>query len=89
MFSYLKAQSTFFHQGYEMFEDHEQFMKDVTAKVTVHCLIYPIPDTPDYLRSEEHTSELQSRPHISYAIFCLKKKTNNNTKQKKKQQTIT
>ena len=30
----------------------------------------------DYkLRSEEHTSELQSRPHISYAVFCLKKKT--------------
>ena len=28
------------------------------------------------LRSEEHTSELQSRPHISYAVFCLKKKKN-------------
>ena len=27
-----------------------------------------------YSRSEEHTSELQSRPHISYAVFCLKKK---------------
>ena len=26
-------------------------------------------------RSEEHTSELQSRPHTSYAVFCLKKKT--------------
>ena len=25
------------------------------------------------VRSEEHTSELQSRPHISYAVFCLKK----------------
>ena len=25
-------------------------------------------------RSEEHTSELQSRPHISYAVYCLKKK---------------
>ena len=29
---------------------------------------------PSLLRSEEHTSELQSRPHISYAVFCLKKK---------------
>ena len=28
------------------------------------------------VRSEEHTSELQSRPHISYAVFCLKKKNN-------------
>src|SRR3546814_8189446 len=26
-------------------------------------------------RSEEHTSELQSLMHISYAVFCLKKKT--------------
>src|SRR5216110_2457381 len=25
-------------------------------------------------RSEEHTSELQSRELISYAVFCLKKK---------------
>ena len=25
------------------------------------------------LRSEEHTSELQSRYRISYAVFCLKK----------------
>ena len=25
-------------------------------------------------RSEEHTSELQSRETISYAVFCLKKK---------------
>src|SRR3546814_10241944 len=31
------------------------------------------------LRSEEHTSELQSLMRISYAVFCLKKK-----KQKKK-----
>src|SRR3546814_5538646 len=28
---------------------------------------------PD-LRSEEHTSELQSLMRISYAVFCLKKK---------------
>jgi len=28
----------------------------------------------DVLRSEEHTSELQSRAEISYAVFCLKKK---------------
>src|SRR3546814_4873366 len=26
-------------------------------------------------RSEEHTSELQSLMHISYAVCCLKKKT--------------
>src|SRR3546814_2923965 len=40
------------------------------------------------LRSEEHTSELQSLMRISYAVFCLKKKkrtkdyVSNNYKQK-------
>src|SRR3546814_948356 len=29
---------------------------------------------PAALRSEEHTSELQSLMRISYAVFCLKKK---------------
>src|SRR3546814_8224985 len=32
---------------------------------------------PRGLRSEEHTSELQSLMRISYAVFCLKKKTIN------------
>src|SRR3546814_10352485 len=32
------------------------------------------------MRSEEHTSELQSLMRISYAVFCLKKK-NTNTQQ--------
>src|SRR3546814_8305332 len=39
-------------------------------------------------RSEEHTSELQSLMHISYADFCLKKKKPNTTK-KYKQPIIT
>src|SRR3546814_3352504 len=30
------------------------------------------------MRSEEHTSELQSLMRISYAVFCLKKKTKQN-----------
>src|SRR3546814_10447859 len=29
---------------------------------------------PEFARSEEHTSELQSLMRISYAVFCLKKK---------------
>src|SRR3546814_4489721 len=32
-------------------------------------------DAEPVLRSEEHTSELQSLMRISYAVFCLKKKT--------------
>src|SRR3546814_3044604 len=34
-----------------------------------------LPQPGDYaVRSEEHTSELQSLMRISYAVFCLKKK---------------
>src|SRR3546814_2170976 len=32
------------------------------------------PLMPEFIRSEEHTSELQSLMRISYAVFCLKKK---------------
>src|SRR3546814_9786131 len=34
---------------------------------------------PEFVRSEEHTSELQSLMRISYAVFCLKKNTNQQT----------
>src|SRR3546814_7870428 len=33
---------------------------------------------PFRVRSEEHTSELQSLMRISYAVFCLKKKKTEN-----------
>src|SRR3546814_9838544 len=36
-------------------------------------ILETIGDTP-HIRSEEHTSELQSLMRISYAVFCLKKK---------------
>src|SRR3546814_7390557 len=47
---------------------------------------------PRAVRSEEHTSELQSLMRISYAVFCLKKKKktinkkSNNTQYKKQKQ---
>src|SRR3546814_6784735 len=42
------------------------------------------------LRSEEHTSELQSLMRISYAVFCLKKKKQktHNTKNKNQHKKI-
>src|SRR3546814_1638204 len=33
------------------------------------------PEPCEHVRSEEHTSEVQSLMRISYAVFCLKKKT--------------
>src|SRR3546814_954233 len=38
--------------------------------------VYAHEDIFDALRSEEHTSELQSLMRISYAVFCLQKKKN-------------
>src|SRR3546814_7533893 len=40
--------------------------------------ILTLRDSHISLRSEEHTSELQSLMRISYAVFCLKKKNNQN-----------
>src|SRR3546814_4550496 len=39
----------------------------------------------NFMRSEEHTSELQSLMRISYAVFCLKKKKTVQTVHEKKQ----
>ena len=48
------------------------------ALITIAVL--PILIYATFLRSEEHTSELQSHSFISYAVFCLKKKINKNIK---------
>ena len=62
--------------GYDPDDDIE------TIRVHIRHLrtkLEPDPRHPRYIktvygRSEEHTSELQSRETISYAVFCLKKK---------------
>src|SRR3546814_3151673 len=46
--------------------------------------LHPVADLqlveePRDVRSEEHTSELQSLMRISYAVFCLKKKKSYHT----------
>src|SRR3546814_7936896 len=42
-----------------------------------YLIYYAVQPLPAALRSEEHTSELQSLMRISYAVFCLKKKHTN------------
>src|SRR3546814_3993537 len=46
-----------------------------------HRPIRPRPNDVVLMRSEEHTSELQSLMRNSYAVFCLKKKKHRRTKQ--------
>src|SRR3546814_9011628 len=52
-----------------------------THKEGTHRARQPFGQVPTYeedglVRSEEHTSELQSLMRISYAVFCLKKNKN-------------
>src|SRR3546814_7341778 len=68
------------------------FTRDMIRAMAPHPIIFamanPDPEiTPEevaeirddaIVRSEEHTSELQSLMRISYAVFCLKKKIHNN-----------
>src|SRR3546814_6590134 len=53
------------------------FQPDVAARLVdhlAHRLDLAKLAGDEALRSEEHTSELQSLMRISYAVFCLKKK---------------
>src|SRR3546814_10272631 len=69
---------------------HEGYIDDTplgpfdgaTCLLTLHFLAQE-----ERVRSEEHTSELQSLMRISYAVFCLKKKITNTTTSTKQQQT--
>src|SRR3546814_6797285 len=57
-----------------VFEHHRVSPSDLPELHIVIYLPQPGTDTADRLRSEEHTSELQSLMRISYAVFCLNKK---------------
>src|SRR3546814_2566977 len=46
----------------------------------VHALLWVPLTAIAVIRSEEHTSELQSLMRISYAVFCLKKKSSEHHK---------
>src|SRR3546814_9340533 len=58
----------------------DEFFKEIVGRTCVEELGHFIPPASLALvsrrivRSEEHTSELQSLMRISYAVFCLKKK---------------
>src|SRR3546814_4630799 len=56
-------------------------LQDVSAVLT--AVREKQPDV--VMRSEEHTSELQSLMRISYAVFCLKKKHTDKTPTQKNQ----
>src|SRR3546814_1376447 len=85
-----------FLSGVDLYVDGlDFFVLDIRARLFALCAERGIPAItaaplgmgaavlaflPGHMRSEEHTSELQSLMRISYAVFCLKKKkTSKNT----------
>src|SRR3546814_5013983 len=63
------------HRGIE--RDALQVLRQLVAAAR---LPIPLAVQRDGVRSEEHTSELQSLMRLSYAVFCLKKKKYKHTK---------
>src|SRR3546814_5512042 len=59
--------------------DHCGRHRDHRCWMAVDAAGQPRRRRPQSVRSEEHTSELQSLMRISYAVFCLKKKTKTST----------
>src|SRR3546814_9702450 len=55
------------YEGQFQSEFHSQLIPDIAKLIADPAM-----------RSEEHTSELQSLMRISYAVFCLKKKKRKN-----------
>src|SRR3546814_8103979 len=60
------------HRAQQRFEPLDR----APARVQVDQRVGLVAVGVDVVRSEEHTSELQSLMRISYAVFCLKTKTN-------------
>src|SRR3546814_3798004 len=59
--------------GFEAFDDARSQFDVRFYLVAILFIIFDLE-----VRSEEHTSELQSLMRISYAVFCLKKKKHRN-----------
>src|SRR3546814_6641337 len=57
--------------------DDYSILEDQVWRVGMGGRWLVVADLDLFVRSEEHTSELQSLMRISYAVFCLKKKKKN------------
>src|SRR3546814_1060997 len=58
------------HCGRAPVDDQLELVAEIAGDMSGACRA----DLAGGIRSEEHTSELQSLMRISYAVFCLKKK---------------
>src|SRR3546814_3148495 len=64
-------------RGVELYKAYQERLRRLNACDFGDLLLHNLTlfqTQSEVLRSEEHTSELQSLMRISYAVFCLKKK---------------
>src|SRR3546814_5098758 len=55
----------------------DRIANDMVKRIGLRHVASALTQYSDQLRSEEHTSELQSLMRISYAVFCFKLQLNN------------
>src|SRR3546814_2284144 len=65
----------------EAFDHRGFFAADIGAGAAVDEDVEVVARLGGILRSEEHTSELQSLMRLSYAVFCLQKKNHTSPQQ--------
>src|SRR3546814_1224872 len=78
--------------GLAIWTRHQRQMLDKQSEMTAEKAAQYAAHTErleERVRSEEHTSELQSLMRISYAVFCLKKKKQKNTTENYNRHTTT
>src|SRR3546814_9830416 len=63
----------------QAFQCPVEYALDLLHEPGLERMVFATDERLAHLRSEEHTSELQSLMRNSYAVFCLKKQNNNNT----------
>src|ERR1043166_9804124 len=64
------------NRWYQFWLDERLFVADAKSPKPAYSIVIPPPNVTGvlHMRSEEHTSELQSRFGTSHAVFCFKKK---------------
>src|SRR3546814_10621448 len=78
----------YFENGFRHLTNNKHRVQTVAEMAGLKVRVQQSPSSVDFfeslntnaipMRSEEHTSELQSLMRISYAVFCLKKKKKQN-----------
>src|SRR3546814_8577594 len=64
-----------YQEAHRILRATEKGMPDALGQFGMNPLAALKQGIVDHVRSEEHTSELQSLMRLSYAVFCLKNKT--------------